>query len=232
DEIGVFRRKPFLLEPLLGEFAKERLQQERLSPEDADFIGRNIAKAQLAFGDAILAALGQYHWSCRERNRRLQQIRFEGELAWAEPLAAEHAEGVAFKLHPVRAAPSRDRLLAAHKRLLEHGQRLWLWLEGKRLGAAFASPREYGLSPINKCPETPPWRNLLVNLRQWGPAILADPRRFRYPRERLLNALALLLWNAEPDPEIQKALAVLLRGKASSFSEWTALYRALWNRFN
>ena len=37
-------------------FAKTKLQNASLTPEDADFIGRNQAKAQLALGDAVLAA--------------------------------------------------------------------------------------------------------------------------------------------------------------------------------
>ena len=50
-------------------FAREQLRRERFTPEEADFVGRNHAKAQLALGDVILTAQGQYHWSCRERAR-------------------------------------------------------------------------------------------------------------------------------------------------------------------
>ena len=52
-------------------FSAERLRRERFGPEEADFLGRNLAKLQLALGDVVLAARGQYHWSCRQRHQRL-----------------------------------------------------------------------------------------------------------------------------------------------------------------
>src|SRR6185503_1273964 len=55
-------------------FAREQLQHEPFTPAHADFVGRNLAKARLAFGDVLLTVRGQYHWSCRERHRRLIQM--------------------------------------------------------------------------------------------------------------------------------------------------------------
>ena len=55
-------------------FAKARLAKPDFTADDADFVGRNLAKAQLAFGDVLLTAHGQYHWSCQERHRRLEQL--------------------------------------------------------------------------------------------------------------------------------------------------------------
>ena len=50
--------------------------------DDADFVGRNLAKDQLAFGDVLLTAHGQYHWSCQERHRRLECLDVPS-LPWA-----------------------------------------------------------------------------------------------------------------------------------------------------
>src|SRR5947199_6504474 len=58
-------------------FAQERLARVPFSAEDADFVGRNLAKAKLAFGDVVLAMRGQYHWSCRERQKRLKKLAAE-----------------------------------------------------------------------------------------------------------------------------------------------------------
>lgn len=55
--------------------AGRKLAAETLAPADADFIRRNIAKAQLACGDAVLASRGRYNWSCRERHRRSSSSR-------------------------------------------------------------------------------------------------------------------------------------------------------------
>ena len=88
-------------------YSLERLQRKDFSEAESDFVGRNLAKAQLAFGDVLLAAHGEYHWSCRERHARLAKFKFIGELAWAAPLLAQHAAGAEFKLHPKRSTESR-----------------------------------------------------------------------------------------------------------------------------
>src|SRR5262249_54493735 len=122
--------------------AKELLNKRELTPEDADFVGRNIAKARLALGDAVLAALGKYHWSCLERRSALDNIaasaarlpgtamssgtgvspvrtETDGQDAcatkvWAE-ITRSYQEGVEFKLHPRRILKLRDEFRAEHE---------------------------------------------------------------------------------------------------------------------
>src|SRR5260370_19257758 len=43
-------------------FTKERLQRGPLGAEDADFVRRNLPKAQLAFANALLPPRSQTHW--------------------------------------------------------------------------------------------------------------------------------------------------------------------------
>jgi len=71
---------------------------------------------------------------------------------------------------------------------------VWLWLENRRLGCDFRSAADYAASDVNKWPDTSRWRNRLANLRVFGLRALLLPRHGRHPRERILNALALLLW--------------------------------------
>jgi hypothetical protein len=212
-------------------YSLERLRRKDFGEAEADFVGRNLAKAQLAFGDVLLTARGQYHWSCRERHERLLACHFEGSLAWAEALKTEHAQGVAFKLHPTQSRETRETLAARHAALADLGRQLWLWLESKRLGIPLRSPRDYAFSPPNKCPETSAGRNRLVNLRAFGPAGLACAR---YPRERLFNALTLLLW--EPavvtDPALLGKIQAELQTNANDFAGLVAAFQQLWNRFN
>ena len=70
-------------------FARERIEHEPFAAEDADFVGRNLAKAQMAIGDAVLAALGQYHWSrfaaARTIARAFREGRFSVARRGAEP---------------------------------------------------------------------------------------------------------------------------------------------------
>ena len=89
------------------------------------------------------------------------------------------------------------------------------------------------LSRLNKCPETNPWRNRLVNARLFGPAVFPQARAERSPREGLLNALALLLW--EPlrlDFERTRYLQSELRTTELSQAGLLNSYQALWKRLN
>jgi hypothetical protein len=212
-------------------FSLERLNRPQFGPEEADFVGRNLAKAQLAFGDVLLTARRQYHWSCRERHARLAAIAFEDDLAWARPLVDHHAAGVAFKLHPTRSTESRETLATRHADLRSLGGQLWFWIESHRLGAHFASPREYALGGVNKCPETSAWKNRLLNFRAFGASALACAR---YPRQRLFHALALLLWEptALTDPALRAALRRDLNTQATDLPSLVAAYTRLWSRFN
>ncbi len=216
-------------------FALKRLQRKDFSAADADFVGRNLAKAQLAFGDVLLTAHGQYHWSCRERHERLKQVAGAPEAgAPVADLFRHHAAGVEFKLHPVRSTEGRDSLAKRHAELSALGQQLWLWLESKRLGQAFASPRDYALSALDKCPETSSLRNRLVNGRAFGLAGALGASGARYPRERLFHALSLLLWEptALTDAALLARLQAELRTDARDLPGLVVAYQKLWNRFN
>ncbi|HOW63666.1 MAG TPA: hypothetical protein P5186_00130 [Candidatus Paceibacterota bacterium] len=212
-------------------FSLERLRRPRFGADEADFVGRNLAKAQLAFGDVLLAAQGQYHWSCRTRHERLATIHFGEDLAWAAPLKGHHATGVEFKLNPIRSTESRETLASRHAEVSALGRKLWLWLESKRLGRPFASATDYAFSRIDKCPETSAVRNRFVNLRAFGSPGLVSTR---YPRERLFHALALLLWENQPWKEaaLLRRIQEELRTGEPEFSGLVWVYQQLWNRFN
>jgi len=205
-------------------YAAERLARPHFGAAEADFVGRNLAKAQLAFGDVLLAANGQYHWSCRERHTRLTKLSRLENLPLEEFLR-QHATGVEFKLHPTRSTETREILSARHAELSAVGQQLWLWLEAKRLGTRFATPRDYAFSGADLCPETSVWRNRLVNARAFGGSGLACGR---YPRERLFRSLALLLWEQNEFGKVRSEL----RSDATDFTGLVSAYENLWKRFN
>ena len=99
------------------------------------------------------------------------------------------------------------------------------------MGKTFATARDYALSNINKCPETSTLRNRLVNLRAFGPAGLASGR---YPRERLLTTLPLLLWEktALTNPDLLAKIQTQLRTTATDLAGLVAAYSVIWGRFN
>jgi hypothetical protein len=210
-------------------YAKERLQRDTFTSEDADFVNRNLAKAQLALGDVLLAASGQYHWSCRERAQRL--LTLESTFPDMTAVRHQHAEGVKFKLLPSVSSASRNQLQLRHEQISALAQQLWLWLESKRLGASFSSVSGYAGSAISICPEQPWWRNLAVNVRTFKLRIFKARALTRYPRERLLRALSLLLWGVTDAPA-QAIVAKCLQAPALSFRESVQAYTHLWHRFN
>ncbi|HWV98977.1 MAG TPA: hypothetical protein VNZ64_04715 [Candidatus Acidoferrum sp.] len=175
-------------------FAREKLEHERFSAEDADFVFRNIAKTELALGDGVLIAFGKYHWSCLERVRRLSDLASTSDLPWLKEVRERHVAGVAFKLEPHRSGDSREALEEHFREVSLLALRTWLWLESRRLGCDFRSATDYAASRINKWPGSSSWRNGLCNARVFGLRALLLPRNRRHPRERIVNALTLLLW--------------------------------------
>jgi hypothetical protein len=213
--------------------AQELLRETSLTSEKADFIGRNLAKAELALGDAVLTVFGQYHWSCLERHHRL--VRLAPSLS-GSPLSAigyqvlhHHQVGVEFKLHPRRLHSTQAEFEQRHSELSGLASQLWLWLENRRLNRCFSSLEDYCSSRANKCPETPAWRNHLLNLRTFGLKGALGRMGGRYPRERLFNTLPLLLGAAEASnasavPHLQHQLQT----SASGWAELVAAYKRIW----
>ncbi|MGN6554748.1 MAG: hypothetical protein ACTHLW_13650 [Verrucomicrobiota bacterium] len=215
--------------------AKELLRQSAPNVEQSDFIGRNLAKAQLALGDVVLVAAGQYHWSCVERHERLKQLLARGvpqPYGLAE-IATHHAAGADFKLHPHCISKSRQTFESEQHQISEQARQLWLWLESRRLNTPFASVRDYAFSTVSKCSESPAWRNLLLNVGEFGARVIADRMAWRYPRERLLQSLPLLLWN-EPlnDLRVKRHLQNQLRTRASDWHSFVAAYKSFWPSFS
>lgn len=215
-------------------FSAERLARTPFTADDSDFVGRNLAKARLGFGDVILAVNGLYHWSCLERHRRLLDLRSTSTIPNLAALCCLHGAGVEFKLHPVRATTSQATLVNIHSELTALAQQLWLWLESLRLRVPFGDNRDYICDSRNKCPEFPALRNRLVNAWNFGPAALLAPHADHHPREQLLRSLALLLWEKEPErylhivPRLQREL----HSAPPDFPNLVAAYARLWHRFN
>ncbi|HLX69139.1 MAG TPA: hypothetical protein VKV04_05875, partial [Verrucomicrobiae bacterium] len=213
--------------------AKEYLRKSALSVDEADFVGRNIAKAQLGIGDAVLAAVGKYHWSVLERRRALEELAPLDGFIWLPEVKHHHAAGVQFKLHPQQIAMPLDAFQAEHEAVSKLARHVWLWLEGRRLQRTFSSAHEYAFSDVTKCAGSPVWRNVLLQAKTFGAASVCDGAVTRYPRERLLNALPLLLWD-EPlnDTKVKDHIQKQLRTGAPDWQGLVAAYKAVWPKFS
>ncbi|HEY1173651.1 MAG TPA: hypothetical protein VGH19_19965 [Verrucomicrobiae bacterium] len=179
---------------------KERMRHGTLLQ---DFAGRNLAKLQLAMGDALLTAYGRYHSSCLERGERVQQLQSLPDFPWLDEVKRHHAAGVEFKLHPTRNVNDEKEIKALFNELANLSLKVWLWLENRRLNQSFATAREYAMSPVNKYPKTKWYRNWVINVIRFGPEIAMRQEALRYPRERLFNTLPLLLWESLPEDDLK-----------------------------
>jgi hypothetical protein len=215
-------------------FARERLAKREFTAADADFVRRNIAKAELALGDAVLVGLRQYHWSVRERHRRIERLARSEALPWIDAVRQRHAAGLDFKLYPERSTASREALAEAHRCITALARDIWFWIEQRRLCRVFANPQAYAECTANKCPETGSARNVLVHLRAVGLRPLLEGRASRHPRERIFHVMTLLLWEpaALERPELVRLIQAELGTRGSSASEIMAAYRELWSRVN
>ena len=212
-------------------FSQEKLSRANFTADDADFVGRNLAKAKLALGDVFLAMRGQYHSSCRERHKRLRKLEAENAFQHFEALVPLHAEGVDFKLHPMRSTKSAETLRAELQSLKSISRQLWLALESRRLNHSFSNISEYSFDASDKCPETDSRRNRLINARRFGTREMLNSR---YPRERLLNSLPLLLWETDAlaQPEKLSFIQKQLRTDETEFSHFVRAYESIWKVFN
>lgn len=208
-------------------FAKERLERTGFSREDADFVARNIAKAQLAIGDSLLAVMGRYHWSCRERHQRLLQLDEPGLPM--EEVRTFHQQGVEFKLHPVMSAASRESLATLHRDVSHIAWEIWKLIEGKRLGMKISTAMDYATHG-NKCPETLGIKNALIRFRAFGWRGWSGGSVCRYPRESLLNTLPVLLW--QPQRADSAWLSRQLVTPVAGWNDAVAAYQKLWSRYN
>jgi hypothetical protein len=210
--------------------ARELIAHQTLSAEEADFAVRNMAKANLALGDALLTALGLYHWSSLRRARMLASL-VSDTLPWLEEVQRRHAAGVEFKLHPHRTW--EPGLAEEHLRLSQLALQVWLWLESLRLGLPFPSARSYAFNRRSKFPETATWRNYLLTMRTFGVKALSDPWARRHPRERLLNVLALMLWQRSTlaEPDVLGFVQQQLRTAECEQTGLVTAYKRLWKAF-
>jgi hypothetical protein len=236
EEIPLYEGTRLLMNRCSGMlFAAERLRCVNFGDEEADFVARNIAKLRLALGDVVLTAFQRYHWSCRDRSVRLDALRPGKDLEWLPDVRKEHALGVAFKLHPFKSRESRAALLEEWRRVRDLALPVWLWFENRRLGESFSSAREYAASRRPKCPESPAWKNFLVNCRNDGALHLQGEWALRYPRERLLQTLPLLLWEPESLCEskpLREFVQRALRCESDAMGDLVAAYFQIWKHYN
>mgnify|MGYP006271841169 FL=1 len=163
-----------------------------------------LFKAVLACGDTRLAADGRYHPSYPEKLARLQAPRpaiYVDDRERPDPMP-RHDEFLALyrlayrhKFHPAYEELAEARPADWVARVLRIWTATLRAFEIHRLGASFSDWHDYCRPDLDKGQGGNLIRNLGVTVRDFGPReLLRRPRRaLRYPRERLIAALPLLL---------------------------------------
>jgi hypothetical protein len=190
-----------------------------------------LFKAVLACGDARLAGTGRYHPSYVHKRERLASMDWDGKGDFIDL----YAPAWEAKFHPdygryAAADPAewQERVVA-----------LWLatlsWYEQGRTGRAIPDWEAYCSAAISKGQGERSWwgvRNAVITLRDFGPAELAR-RPFwslRYPRERLISALPLLL--SDPLTGVRPAPAEALSVRPGTpWPKATETFLHLWRRY-
>jgi hypothetical protein len=204
-------------------YAQWRLEQGE-QMEDG-FVERNLAKARLALGDAVLAAAGRHDGSCRERARRLAAGGFPVPDGFAE-IMHWHQQGVDFKLCPRHRQPGLPALKEQHRELVRRWLEVFLWLESRRLGRPLTRPDDYVGFPGRLFPHESVVRHLLLHLRDRLRRGAALPGWTDYPRAALQRALVVAL---AAGPGAETRAAGLL---ASDEANWRDSYRRWWACYN
>src|SRR5207249_4569892 len=124
------------------------------------------------------------------------------ELSWDNRLNARYPERVTSGWQgsrggtkKIRPFETREALENRHHQVSALALQLCLALESRRLNCNFDSAQAYTFHAGKKCANGSVPRNYLLNLRTFAPRTALNPMARRYPRERLLNSLPLLLWN-------------------------------------
>ena len=191
--------------------------------EDRRFVERNHAKFELAAGDALLCAAGEYHWSVRERRRRFARL-------GGDPfgIGEVYARGVEFKLSPAGGSLGWGELAEENARLSALWMRLFLHVESERLGVKFDDAASYVTGRERRSPEVPRWKAPMFALRD-----LLRYRRYvapiwDYPRASLFRALCCLM-----SADLASPAKFLGRGDGGGegAAAWEEVYSFWWERY-
>jgi hypothetical protein len=167
-----------------------------------------LFKAVLACGDAVLTAQGMYHPSYPEKIKRLEAINFMG----MESLRQNYQHAYEAKFH----ADYRPHLQADLNSWQNEVVDVWLscfsMLESTRLNRNIQDWKIYCDPYVDKGQDRRWFRNIAITYRDYGfSQLMTQPvRACRYPRERLIAALPILLQSDKESllPVTAKALAV------------------------
>lgn len=192
-----------------------------------------LFKAVLACGDARLAAMGCYHPSYPKKLELLQTMEWSGR----DEFMRLYTQALEHKFHPEYSSFVHEDAAAWQQRVVA----VWLdtlsWFEAKRTGKQIESWNAYSTPQLSKGQDgssRSKLRNLAVTLRDFGLMhLVARPLwSLRYPRERLISVLPLLLENSDQDSRLPSCVtdALALQRDADCLQA-EKKFLQLWRRY-
>lgn len=184
--------------------ARQKLDSdEALDLEDHEFIVRNIRKAQLAMGDALLFLYGVYSPGYVERLKRFRTLDLK-EVPGGEKLCQYYEEASEFKLRPSHGVPTGLTMRTWHDEVAHFYEQLFLWFEQHRLNDPELTWDTYQQRSRRLASPGVQERikNMMRNLRIKTPHLPLTRELFLHPRDRVLAHLPSILFNNEGDEEI------------------------------
>ena len=169
---------------------------DTLKLQEREFVVRNIRKAQLAMGDAVLFLRHRYDPSYL---RRLQL--FNGmtkqDIPQPDRLKTTYTEAINFKLHPSHDEyRGGSELRTWYDQVLLDYERMFLWFEGHRLGMSGLDLECYCTLPrrLAEKERLEKLKNLARNLHSLPCRLWDWGRLSLHPRDRLLARLPMILF--------------------------------------
>jgi hypothetical protein len=159
-----------------------------------------LFKAILACGDARLAMRGVYHPSYHRKLKRLQSLARANDRQFLRL----YKQALEQKFHPEPEKYSNEDPAAWQAFVTELWLETFKALEARRTRQEFQDWRHYARAVVSKGQlEGPAWlRNFGITVRDFGAlhALRYLQWALRYPRERLISVLPLLLGNTKQVP--------------------------------
>lgn len=210
---------------------KRLVSAEPLGIAEREVFFKYLFKAILACGDSRLAGSRRYHPSYLEKRERLGALDWPGKRAFID-LYEQAWEN---KFHPDYGCFAGEDPVAWQRRVVTIWLETLAWFERGRAGRPIDDWNAYGSPGFSKGQGGRSWgglRNAAITLRDFGPAeLLRRPGwSLRYPRERLISTLPLLL--ANPGTPAAPVLAVALaQTPGTPWLDTVEAFLRLWRRY-
>lgn len=202
-----------------------------LAGEDKERFFKYLFKAVLACGDARLAGNGCYHPSYPAKFERLRRLNWPAQAE----LLSLYEQALATKFHPEYGPYPAAEAQEWQARVVRSWLETLSWFESVRIGRPTPAWSDYVDPRLGKG-QGHRWgllRNPAVTRRDFGLAeILRHPRwALRYPRERLIAVLPILLSRpGEPLPEAVAAALALAPG--TPWAQAAEVFLRWWSRYS